>query len=127
MNTPADKAAVVETIRTMYAAAAVDDLNKFHTVAASDFLAFDGGQRYDGDALMNMIKSYHAQGYVFVWSVIDPRVEGDCRFAWVTYTNRGSIQPKSGALQPTTWLESAALEKQSGTWRIRFFHSTRVP
>jgi hypothetical protein len=26
-----------------------------------------------------------------------------------------------------SWLESAVLEKQAGTWRIRFFHSTRMP
>jgi hypothetical protein len=25
------------------------------------------------------------------------------------------------------WLESAFLEKQSGTWKIVFMHSTRVP
>lgn len=127
VNTSADKAAVVETMRTMYAAGAADDLEKFYTVAAPDFYAFDNGKRFDGDALINMAKTYHDQGYVFVWTVTDPSVEGDCRFAWITYTNRGSIQAKSGVPQPTTWLESAMLEKQNGTWRIRFFHSTRVP
>ena len=125
-STPADRDQVVEALRTMYAAATADDLARFHTVAASDFYAFDGGKRYDGDALMNMVKSFHDQGYLFVWTVSDPQVEADCRLAWITYTNRGSIQDKSGT-HPTTWLESAALEKQAGVWRIRFFHSTRVP
>jgi Domain of unknown function (DUF4440) len=126
VSIPADRDHVVEAMRTMYAAATADDLARFHTVAASDFYAFDGGKRYDGDALMNMVKSFHDQGYVFVWTVSDPQVEADCHFAWITYTNRGSIQDKSGT-QPTTWLESAALEKQAGVWRIRFFQSTRVP
>jgi hypothetical protein len=99
--TPEDQSQVVETMRTMYAAATVDDLVKFHTVATPDFYAFDGGQRYDGDALMNMVKSYHEKGVVFVWTV--------------------------AGTHPTTWLESAMLEKQAGAWRIHFFHSTRVP
>jgi hypothetical protein len=126
VSIPADRDQVVEAMRTMYAAATTDDLARFHTVAASDFYAFDGGKRYEGDALMNMVKSFHDQGYVFVWTVSDPQVEADCHLAWITYTNRGSIQDTSGT-HPTTWLESAALEKKAGAWRIRFFHSTRVP
>jgi hypothetical protein len=127
VSTPADKTQVAETMRTMYAAATADNLAKFHIVAAPDFYAFDGGKRYDGDALMNMVKSFHTQGYTFVWTVTDPHVEADCHLAWITYTNRGSIQARAGAPQPTTWLESAALEKQKGIWRIRFFQSARVP
>jgi ketosteroid isomerase-like protein len=125
-STPADQVQVVETIRTMYAAAANDDLAKFHTVAAPDFYAFDGGKRYDGDALMNTLKSLHATGKVYVWTVTQPHVESDCHLAWITYINRGSIKDASGT-KDMTWLESAVLEKQAGAWRIRFFHSTRTP
>jgi len=124
--TPADQTQVVEAMRTMYAAATTDDLAKFHTVAAPDFYAFDGGKRYDGDALMNAVKQAHATGNVYVWTVTDPHVEATYNLAWITYTNRGSIEDKSGTKQ-FTWLESAVLQQQSGTWRIRFFHSTRVP
>ncbi len=131
-TTAEDQTQIIETMRTMYAAAAVDDLAKFHTVAAPDFYAFDGGKRYDGDALMNMVKSFHDQGYLFVWTVLDPHVEATCDRAWITYANPGSItDPGSAqdkpATQQVTWLESAVLQKQAGTWRIRFFHSTRVP
>jgi hypothetical protein len=124
--TPADQTQVVEAMRTMYTAAATDDLAKFHTVAAADFYAFDGGTRYDGDALMNTLKSLHASGKVYVWTVTQPHVESDCHLAWITYINRGSIKDASGTTDHT-WLESAVLEKQAGAWRIRFFHSTRVP
>lgn len=120
-----DQNQVVEAMRTMYAAAIADDLPRFHTVAAPDFYAFDGGTRYDGDALMNMIKAFHDKGTVFVWSVTQPHVESDCHLAWITYVNRGSIKDTSGT-QELSWLESAVLEKQSGAWRIRFFHTTRV-
>jgi hypothetical protein len=46
-GTSADPVQVVETMRSMYAAATNDDLAKFHTVAAPDFYAFDNGTRYD--------------------------------------------------------------------------------
>jgi hypothetical protein len=125
-GTPADPVQVVETMRTMYAAATDDDLAKFHSVAAPDFYAFDGGKRFDGDALMNTLKSLHASGKVYVWNVTQPHVESDCHFAWITYINRGSMKDASGT-KDLTWLESAVLERQAGAWRIRFFHSTRVP
>jgi hypothetical protein len=109
----------------MYAAATADDLAKFHSVAAQDFYAFDNGKRYDGDALMKAVKEFHDKGVVFVWTVTDPHVEATCNLAWITYTNRGSMRGASGT-QDVNWLESAVLQKQAGTWRILFFHSTRV-
>jgi hypothetical protein len=30
-------------------------------------------------------------------------------------------------MKSVTWLESAVLSKQEVRWRIRFFHTTRVP
>jgi hypothetical protein len=125
VGTSADQAQVAEALRTMYAAATTYDLDKFHTVAAPDFYAFDGGERYDGDALMKMVKSFHDSGKTFVWTVTQSHVESDCHLAWITYINRGSMKDASGT-KDLTWLESAVLEKQAGTWRIRFFHSTRV-
>jgi hypothetical protein len=47
-----DQAQVAKAVRTMYSGATTDDLGKFHTVAAPDFYALDGGERHDGDALM---------------------------------------------------------------------------
>jgi hypothetical protein len=75
---------------------------------------------------MKMVKSFHESGKVVVWTVTDPHVEATCNLAWITYTNRGSMKDGSGK-KDLAWLESAVLEKQAGTWRIRFFNSTRVP
>ena len=47
---------IAKAVRIMYGGATTDDLGKLHTVAAPDFYAFDGGERYDGDALMKMVK-----------------------------------------------------------------------
>lgn len=110
----------------MFVAATTDDLKLFHTVAAPDFYAFDGGKRYDGDALMDLVKGLHAAGSVYVWTVNEPEVHISCNTAWVTYVNRGSVQNASGTTK-VTWLESVILEKEAGRWRVRFASSARAP
>jgi hypothetical protein len=121
-----DRAQVVTTIERMYVALTNDNLTLFDSVIATGFYAFDGGKRFDGDALMELIKSLHAAGKVYVWNVTEPSVELFGDNALITYVNRGSLQDPSGKKE-LSWLESALLRKEQGIWRIRFFHSTRVP
>lgn len=121
-----DQLQVTETVRAMFAAAASEDLDKFRTVIAPNFYAFDAGGRFTGDALMELIKTAHAAGKVYVWTVNEPEVHVDGDVAWITYVNRGSIKDASGTKE-LSWLESAVLRKEKGSWRIQFFHSTRVP
>jgi ketosteroid isomerase-like protein len=126
--TPLDgeQSKVVDAVKSMYVALTNDDFAKFHTVAAPDFYAFDGGERFDGDALMELIKAAHAGGKMYVWRVTEPEVHIEGDVAWVTYVNQGSIEDASGT-KPMQWLESAVLRKEKGNWRIQFFHSTRMP
>ncbi len=126
--TNADKTAVIDTLRTFYAAASVDDIPRMHTVTAPDFYAFDGGQSFASlDSLMKNIQTYRDKGFKFVWSVTDPHVTVHCGDAWIRYVNIGSVQMPNQAPEPYKWLESAVLEKQSGRWKIVFFQSTPVP
>lgn len=117
---------VTATLRAMYAAARTDDLAAFHAVTTPDFYAFDGGQRFDGDALMNLVKRLHAKGTRFEWSVTQPQVEADCRRALMTFVNVGSIT-MDGKTRPVRWLEAAELHRDGKRWRIHFFTSARVP
>jgi ketosteroid isomerase-like protein len=121
-----DQIQVTETVRSMFAAAAADDLAKFRAVTTPDFYAFDAGGRFTGDALMDLIKTAHAAGKVYVWTVNEPEVHIYGDIAWIAYVNRGSIKDASGT-KDVTWLESAVLQKEKGMWRIHFFHSTRAP
>ena len=121
-----DQAQVTQTVREMFVAAAADDLAKLRSVITPDFYAFDGGGRFTGDALMDLIKAAHAAGKVYVWTVNEPEVQIHGDIAWITYVNRGSIKDASGT-KDVTWLESAVLRKEKDRWRIQFFHSTRVP
>lgn len=50
-----------------------------------------------------------------------PLIIGDT--AWIAYVNQGSIADSSGTVDQQ-WLESAFLQKQEGTWKIVFLHST---
>ena len=125
-NPPDDQAAVVDTLRSLFAAAINENSAQFHALLAPDFYCFDGGRRFDVDSLYNLVLTLHKAGNVYVWSVNDPDVHVSGNLAWITYTNRGSITNQSGT-QQLSWLESAILVKDSGHWRIRFFHSTRVP
>ncbi|HYJ04308.1 MAG TPA: nuclear transport factor 2 family protein [Chthoniobacterales bacterium] len=121
----ADKTQVTETVRSMFAALAANDADKFRAVLAPDFYAFDVGKRFTGDALLELIKTAHAAGNVYVWTVNEPDVHISGDIAWIAYVNRGSITDASGT-ENVTWLESAVLQKEKGAWRIRFLHSTRA-
>jgi ketosteroid isomerase-like protein len=122
----ADQNQVTDAVRSFFAAAAADDLDKLHAVTTPDFYAFDAGGRFTRDALMDLIKAAHAAGNVYVWTVNEPEVHITGDIAWITYVNRGSIKDASGT-KDVTWLESAVLQKEKAIWRIHFFHSTRAP
>jgi len=126
---PSDNTAVVDTVRTMYAAATVDDMTRLRAVFAPGAYLYDGGIRYYSvDALMQVIHDYRGKGAKFVWNVTQPDVHVHCNVAWVAFVNDGSITvPGAASPTPQKWLESANLEKQDRVWKIVFFQSTRVP
>ena len=122
---PEHNEAVVDALHQFFEAAIHDDDKLFKEVLAPDFYAFDNGKRFDGMQLPQLIKAAHGAGQTYVWSVNDPEVHIACDWAWITYTNRGSVGDASGT-QPVSWLESAVLHYQGQRWRIQFLHSTRA-
>jgi hypothetical protein len=75
---------------------------------------------------MTFTKAQHAAGKRYEWNVTPPDVHISGRTAWIAYVNKGSISDASGTVNQN-WLELAFLERQDGTWKIGFMHSTRVP
>jgi Domain of unknown function (DUF4440) len=126
VSSDTEKGKVITTMESMFAAATNDDLDKWHAIAAPDFYAFDSGRRFEGDALMELIKTLHGQGRTYRWKVTEPEVHINRDMAWITYVNQGSMQDATGS-KDMTWLESAVLQKKNSGWRIQFLHSTRVP
>ena len=126
MSLTSDQKQVVDTVSAIFIAARADDVAKFDSVIASDFYIFDGGARFNGDSIMALIRAQHAAGKRYEWNVTEPDVHILGNTAWIAYVNKGSITDASGTVDQN-WLESAFLEKQAGTWKIVFMHSTRVP
>ena len=122
----ADQVQVVNTVKGIFAAAALDDLAKFHAVVAPGFYLYDAGARFDGDAIMTLIKAEHAKGRRYEWNVTEPDVHVIGDTAWIAYVNKGAVTDESGT-KAQSWLESAFLERSGGVWKIVFMHSTRVP
>jgi ketosteroid isomerase-like protein len=121
-----DPTAVVKTMTDMFAALTVDDGAKLAAIFTPDAVEFDGGKRFTGSALWDLIKTVHAEGIRLVWTVQDTEVHFACDTAWIDYINRGSVFDGKKTT-PVTWLESAILVHGKTGWRIRFLHSTQVP
>jgi hypothetical protein len=122
---PDHNEAVVDALNQLFEAASHDDDKLFNEVLAPNFYAFDNGKRFDGMQLPQFIKAAHGAGKTYVWSVNNPEVHIACDWAWVTYTNRGTVGDSSGT-QPMSWLESSVLHYQRQRWHIQFLHSTRA-
>ena len=71
------------------------------------------------------MRALHGSDSHLHWSVTqeDVHVHGDS--AWIAYVNQGSMVTKDGVI-PRQWLESAFLTKQTGAWKIEFWHSSPV-
>jgi ketosteroid isomerase-like protein len=117
---------IVDTVNTIFTALQTDDAAKFNSVIAPAFYMFDGGARFNGETIMALIKAQQVAGKRYEWSVTKPDIHISGDTAWIAYVNEGSITDASGRANQQ-WLESAFLEKQAGTWKILFIHSTRVP
>jgi ketosteroid isomerase-like protein len=122
----ADQMQIIDTVKTIFAAALTDDVAMLNRVVAPDFYIYDGGARFNGDDILALIKSQQAAGKRFEWKITDPDVHISGNTAWIAYANKGSITDASGTTDQK-WLESAFREKKAGTWKIVFMHSTRVP
>ena len=122
----ADVAEIRTTIATLYDALKRDDVATFRSVVAPGFYSFDGGARFAGDELMQLIIGRHADGWVFEWNLGEPEIAVHGDMAWATWLNQGFVQDPRGKRDAVAWLESAVLCKDAGRWRILFFHSSRA-
>jgi len=123
--TDADKPAVAETVRAMYAVIKKGDLAGYDAMLAPGFYMYDGGKRWDGDSAMKVMLDIYKKGYSYEWTLQEPMVEVDCNMAFVAYEVKGVVTNPDGTKQDRAWLESGLMEKHDGRWLLKFFHSTR--
>jgi hypothetical protein len=120
-----EQQAIVDVVSTLFVAIHDDDLGKFDSLVAPGFYMFDNGVRFDGDAIMTLMKSLHSAGKRFEWHVTEPDVHIEGGIAWIAYVNRGSVTTGS-VTSDQQWLESAILRKQAANWKIVFISSARA-
>jgi hypothetical protein len=118
--------AVQAAVQAWFDAARRDDVPAEAAIQAPGFYAYDGGKRYPGTSLGELVKSAHAAGTRIEWNLHDFDVHPGCDKAWIAWVNTGAAG-KAGAMAPVTWLESAVFAWQGGAWRMEFLHSARVP
>src|SRR5258708_19663351 len=87
---PSDQRQIVDTVSTIFAAARSDDVAKFDSVIASDFYIFDGGARFNGQAVMVFIKAQHAAGKRYEWNVTEPDFHLTASTTSIPSTNKAS-------------------------------------
>lgn len=120
-STPADRAMVAQTVRNMFVAAKRRDVSLWNRSVLPNAYFFDGGHEYMAGALFAAVQNTEAAGHVYVWNPTRMHVEADCQMAWFSEVNMGSVDRK-----PTVWLESGALKKVGGQWKLAFLESQRA-
>jgi hypothetical protein len=122
---PQDGADVERTVQAFFDALREDDEVAFQVVTTGSFDSFDGGKRFRGTELVDVVRDAHAQGVEINWSIgqLDTKIQ--CDVAWSSWENDGSAGVPPDVL-PIRWLESAVLVRDNGNWKIDFFHSHRA-
>jgi hypothetical protein len=123
---PAEVARIDSAIHSFFDALRKEDEDGFRRLTTPSFFSFDGGKRFVGSELFDVVRDAHAGGVQLNWSVGAIETHVGCNMAWAAWKNVGSagVPPQ---LEPVTWLESAVLVRQDGYWKIDFLHSTRAP
>lgn len=117
-------AAIVEVQTKLFAALEEEDQQAWERLTVRDFVAFEGGQRYGRTGVFDLVRSAHAAGRHFQWSVADPRLETACTVATLIYVNHGAIT-EGASRSDISWLETATLRYGGGGWRVVFMESMR--
>ena len=122
---PNANAEIERTVHAFFDALRNADRVEFRRLTTTSFSSFDGGKRFAGTELVDLVRDAHARGVQLNWSLGPLDTEIGCNVAWTNWENVGSagVPPD---VKPVRWLESAVLVRRDGTWKIDFFHSARA-
>lgn len=125
LSSPQESGEIKRTVDALFAALRNEDKVAFERLITTTFYSFDGGERFPGTELVDVVRDAHARGVQLNWSIgtLDTHVR--CDVAWSAWENVGSAGIPSN-VRPVRWPESAVLVRQNGRWKIDFFHSQRA-
>ena len=116
--------AIVSVQTGLFAALENEDKVSWARLTDRDFVAFESGHRYDRTNFFELVRSAHAGGRHFEWSVTTPRLEMSCTVATLAYVNQGAVTQGSSR-SAVSWLETATFRYAAGRWRAVFVESMR--
>jgi len=116
--------AIVSIQTDLFSALENEDKASWERLTDQDFVAFENGHRYGRMDFFELVRSAHAGGRHFEWSVTSPRVEVSCTLATLVYVNQGSVTQGSSR-SAVSWLETATFRYAAGQWRVVFVESMR--
>src|SRR5215203_1954438 len=99
--------------------------DKLKAYATADFILLEEGQVWNMDTLITRVTAPRNPGMRRINKFEFIKTEQTGNIAWVSYHNTAdfSLNEKQQRVQ---WLESAVLRKESGRWKIKLLHSTRI-
>lgn len=124
-RTSSEVAKIEVTIRAFFEALRRDDEVAYQCLTSSSFYSFDGGKRFAGRELFQVVRASHGRGVQLNWNMGTIDIHLESNMAWAAWENSGSAGDSMNPT-PMRWLESAVLVKNKGIWRIGFLHSTRA-
>ena len=116
---------IKRTVDAFFDALRKEDKVAFQRLTTTSFYSFDGGDRYAGTELVDVVRDAHARGVQLNWSIGPLDTKFRCDVAWSAWENVGSADVPP-AVRPVRWLESAVLVRQKRSWKIDFVHSHRA-
>jgi len=117
--------AIVSVETAIFSALENEDKANWERLTDRDFVAFENGHRYGRTDFFELLRSAHAAGRHFEWSVTSPRVEVSCTLATLAYVNQGSVTQGSSR-SAVSWLETATFRYAAGQWHAVFVESMRA-
>lgn len=120
-----EKDSIEASISRFFDGIAEINADKVKAYVTDDFILLENGHLWNIDTLVNKISAPKNAGVKRVNKFQFIKTGQNGNIAWVSYRNTAEFSLNENQ-QTVNWLESAVLKKESGRWRIKLLHSTRV-
>lgn len=122
-NKTAEEEKIKKVVTAYFKAIQSNNFEQMKANATPDYLLFESGKVWNNDSLWIEIQKFKDVSIEFKQS--NHHFEINDRLALVSYFNHGDIYQKDSLMRVEDWIESAALKKVDGQWKISFLHSTQ--
>lgn len=117
-----DQSDVEKTIVDTFEALSARDVDKMKDLCTKDVIILENGVVWNLDSITtNMMAMPEGLERVNSFEFIRTDISGNT--AWVAYRNQADVTLNEKKRR-ITWMESATLKNENGTWKLQLLHST---